>query len=374
MTEFGPVSAGELDELAATVRDFCRKSLPQPTLARPATIRDADAARAHWKRLAAEVGLGSLLVPEAFDGAGASLVEAGRVAEALGAELAAVPFLSTAVLAPVLLSSLAGDDPESPAGKLLGRIADGTTVAAVAWATDDPGTPSAELVITDGTTATGSFGYVIDADLADVVLLVGAGGEQIAVAGVGDLEITPRQSFDLTRGFADVRAEAAPVEKLGSGAAARTAFERMLAAGRLVAAAESAGGAQAALDQAVEYARQRVQFGREIGSFQSIKHILADCYVATESTISTARLAIDAYAAGTSEAAELVSLASFYCADKFADVAAAGIQVHGGIGFTAECSAHLFRRRAESNRLILGDPARLRAEYVQLLATQEVSA
>ncbi len=374
MTEFGTVSAGELDELAATVRAFCRKSLPQPTLARPATIRDADASRAHWKRLAAELGLGSLLVPEAFEGAGASLVEAGRVAEALGAELAAVPFLSSAVLAPVLLSNLAGDDPESPAGKLLAGIADGTTAAAVAWASDDPGTANADQIVTDSATATGRFGYVIDADLADVVLLVGAGGEQIAVARARELEITPRQSFDLTRVFADVRADAAPIEVLGSGAAARTAFERMLAAGRLVAASESAGGAQAALDQAVEYAKQRVQFGREIGSFQAIKHILADCYVDTESTISTARLAIGAYVDGTSEAAELVCLASFYCADKFADVAAAGIQVHGGIGFTAECSAHLFRRRAESNRLIFGDPAQLRAEYLQLLATQEVSA
>lgn len=373
MTEIGHVSADELDELAATVRAFCRKSLPKPTLARPATIRDAVAARQHWDRLAAELGLGSLLVPETLDGAGASLVEVGRVAEALGAELAAVPFLSSAVLAPVLLSNLAGDDLESPAAKLLAGIARGVHVAAVAWASDDPGTANAELTITDSVAATGRFSYVIDADLADIFLLVGPGGDQVAVARATDLDITPRQSFDLTRGFADVRADAAPVEVLGSGAAARTAFERMLAAGRLVAAAESAGGAQAALDQAVAYAGQRVQFGREIGSFQAIKHILADCYVDTESALSTARLAINAYVDESSEAPELVKLASFYCAEKFAAVAAAGIQVHGGIGFTAECSAHLFRRRAESNRQVFGDPARLRAEYVQLLATEEVS-
>ncbi len=374
MTEIGHVSADELEALAATVHAFCRKSLPRPTLARPATIRAAAEAREGWQRLAAELGLGSLLVPEALGGAGASLVEVGRVAEALGAELAAVPFLSSAVLAPVLLSNLAGDDPQSPAARYLSGLANGVHVAAVAWASDDPGTASAEQLVNDAGTATGHFSYVIDADLADIVLLVGAGGDQVAIARATDLDITPRQSFDLTRGFADVRADTAPVEVLGLGAAARTAFQRMLAAGRLVAAAESAGGAQAALDQAVAYAKQRVQFGREIGSFQAIKHILADCYVDTESALSTVRLAIDAYVAGAPEATELVSLASFYCADKYVDVAAAGIQVHGGIGFTVECSAHLFRRRAESNRQIFGDPARLRADYVKLLVNQEVSA
>src|ERR1700751_1321262 len=85
----------ELDELAATIRAFCRKRLPDPTLARPGAIRDAAAAREHWGQLAAEIGLGSLLVPEEFGGAGTTLVEAGRVAEALSAELAAVPFLSS---------------------------------------------------------------------------------------------------------------------------------------------------------------------------------------------------------------------------------------------------------------------------------------
>jgi alkylation response protein AidB-like acyl-CoA dehydrogenase len=142
----------------------------------------------------------------------------------------------------------------------------------------------------------------------------------------------------------------------------------MLAAGRLAVAAECAGGAGAALAHAVAYARQRVQFGREIGSFQAIKHMLADCYVAAESALSTARQAIGAYVDGAPDAAQLLAMAAFYCPDRFADVAAANIQVHGGIGFTVECSAHLYRRRAESDRHIFADPALLRAEYVQLLA------
>jgi alkylation response protein AidB-like acyl-CoA dehydrogenase len=375
MTDTARTTADELDDFAMAIRAYCRKRLPEPTLARPGRVRDAGAAGEHWRQLSVELGLGSLLVPEAFGGAGASLVEAGRVAEALGAELAPVPFLPAAVLAPTLLSSLAGDDPDSPASELLTGVAQGERVPAVAWAGDDPGTASPAPIFTGpaAETATGRFGYVIDADVADVIVLVGAGGEQLAAARATDLHVTPRVSFDLTRGFADVIADAAPVTVLASGATARTAFRRTLAAGRLAVAAESAGGARAALDQAVGYARQRVQFGRPIGSFQAIKHILADCYVDAESVLSAARLAIAAYVAGEPDAEELLALAAFYCADRFADIAAADIQVHGGIGFTAECAAHLFRRRAESNRHILGEPARLRAEYVKSLAGTEVS-
>ena len=360
----------ELDEFAASVRDYCRKRLPEPTAARPGRIRDAAAAGGHWRQLSVDLGLGSLLIPESFGGAGASLVEVGRAAEALGAELAAVPFLSAGVLAPALLTGLVGADADGPAGELLAGIAAGEQVVGVAWAGADPGAAiDAPILRAPGAgVASGRFGYVVDADLADLIVLVGAGGEQLAVARAADLEITPRVSFDLTRGFADVRADAAPVTVLASGESAHTAVMRMLAAGRLAVAAECAGGARAALDQAVEYARQRVQFGREIGSFQAIKHLLADCYVAAESALSTARQAIAAHVEHAPDADELLALAAFYCADRFADVAAADIQVHGGMGFTAECSAHLYRRRAEADRHIFGAPARLRAEHVQLVA------
>ncbi len=347
------MTAGELDEFAAGIRGYCRKRLPEPTVARPGRIRDASAAREQWRQLSAELGIGALLVPDAFGGAGASLVEAGRVAEALGAELAAVPFLSSGVLAPALLAGLVEGGAGAPAGQLLAAIGSGERIAAVAWVGDYA-----------------QFRYVLDGDLADVILLVGDGGDRIVVAS--EFAVTPRVSFDLTRGYADVSADAASAIALAEGDAARAAFGRMLAAGRLAVAAECAGGARAALDQAVDYARQRVQFGREIGSFQAIKHILADCYVDAESALSVVRLAIAAYVAESPDAAELLALAAFYCADKFADVAAANIQVHGGIGFTVECSAHLYRRRAESDRYIFGEPARLRAEYVQRVAGEQV--
>lgn len=360
----GTSTSAELDELATTIREFAERRLPDPTLARPGEVRDADAARTGWLALVGELGVGALLVDEAHGGDGATLVEACRVAEALGERVATVPYLASGVLAPVLLGALAND----AAAGLLRRISEGAIVT-VAWATDQTGVPADEpLWAFDADRVDAQRQYVIDADIADVVILVGAGGEQIAAVEAKELAIAPRPSFDLTRGLADVTASSAPSVTLARGEEGRAAFDAMLAAGRLALAAESAGGAIAALQVATSYAKQRVQFGREIGSFQAIKHLLADAFVDAESALSVARLATQAYVGGEPAADELVATASFYCADRYVDVAATGIQVHGGIGFTVETTPHLYRRRAESNRHLLGDPAQLKSDYVALLS------
>lgn len=363
---------GELAEFAAAVRDYCREQLPEPTVARPGVVRDPEAARTGWRGLAVDLGAASLLISEEYGGSGATLIEAGRVAEALGAELATVPFLSTGVIAPTLLGELANGGPgNEAAAALLRRISDGAIVT-VAWMGRDPGVPAArELLWTGDDTARGAFSYVIDADIAEVIVLVGSEGGEIAAVDAADLSITAQPTFDLTRGLADVVADGVPATVLATGERAVSAFRAALAAGRLALAAESAGGAGEALAVAVQYARERVQFGREIGSFQSIKHMLADSFVNEQSALSVARLATEAYVAGESDADELVAAASFYCADRYVDVAATGIQVHGGIGFTVERAAHLYRRRAEANRHLLGTPRLLKADYLSLLKNKE---
>lgn len=361
----------ELAEYAAAVRSFCRQKLPEQTLARPGAVRDPETARENWRALAVDLGASSLLIPEEHGGSGATLLEVGRVAEALGAELATVPFLSSGVLAPALLAGLAEGADGDAVAELLTGIAQGAVVA-VAWAADDPGTVTSQALLgSGGDTASGSFRYVIDADIAQTVILVGAGGKEIAAVDAADLTITARSSFDLTRGLADVVADDAAATVLAVGEHAVSAFEAALVAGRLALASESAGGAGRALEVAVEYAQQRVQFGREIGSFQSIKHLLADCFVNEQSALSVARRAIEAVVAGEPEADELVATAAFYCADRYVDVAATGIQVHGGIGFTVERAAHLYRRRAESNRNLLGTPNKLKSDYLNLLKSKE---
>lgn len=361
----------ELAEFAAAVRSFCQEKLPEQTVARPGVVRDARAAKESWRALAVDLGVASLLIGEEQGGSGASMLEVGRVAEAFGAELATVPFLSSGVLAPALLTQVVEGPDSDAAAELLSRIADGAVVA-VAWASEDPGAATAEEILgSGGATASGSFTYVIDADIADVVLLVGAGGHEIAAVNVADLTITARPAFDLTRGLADVVADNAPATLIATGDEAAAAFSSALLAGRLALASECAGAAGQALKVAVEYAQQRVQFGREIGSFQAIKHLLADCFVNEESALSVARQSIEAYVAGEPDADQMVAAAAFYCADRYVDVAATGIQVHGGIGFTVERAAHLYRRRAEANRHLLGTPERLKSDYLNLLKSKE---
>ncbi|NMO00051.1 acyl-CoA/acyl-ACP dehydrogenase [Gordonia sp. TBRC 11910] len=361
----------DLAELTATVAAYCRERFPDPIESKPGHRRDPDVVRQNWHRMAAELGIGALLIPDDLGGADATLAEATRVAETLSAELAPVPFLTTAVFAPVLLAGLARSDADGAddARELLGELAKGTTIATVAFLSDHGDVRTDSLLDADGT-ATGSFGYVLDADVADVVLLVGSDGAEIALARGTDLSVTPRTPFDLTRGLADVTAHTAPVRILAAGTG-QAAFAEALAAARLALAADSSGGAVAALDDATGYARERIQFGRPVGSFQALKHILADRFVDAELALSVSRLAVDAAVDGVDSAAERLALARFFCADRFVAVAADNIQIHGGMGFTAECRAHLYRRRAATNRNLFGSAAIAKRDYTDLITNRE---
>jgi alkylation response protein AidB-like acyl-CoA dehydrogenase len=132
-------------------------------------------------------------------------------------------------------------------------------------------------------------------------------------------------------------------------------------------AGEQAGGAQRVLDFTVEYAKTRIQFGRQIGSFQAIKHMAADLLLETESAISAARNAAAKLAQGSDKSGEAVSLAAFACADAFVKTAADGIQMHGGIAFTWEHPAHLYLKRARADAQLFGSPAYHRERYLEQL-------
>ncbi|ALL79617.1 hypothetical protein AD006_30945 (plasmid) [Pseudonocardia sp. EC080610-09] len=332
-------------------------------------MRDSSEARDAWRRAGAEVGIAGLLVPESLGGSGASLVEAARVSEVLTAKLATLPYLGTAVMAPSLLTAV--DAPQ--AHGLLESIADGTRIATVGWAGADLSRPRPDRCRGDGpgTRVSGTFDHVVDADLADMLLLVDDGGQRIVMVRAEDVAVHAHRTFDLMRPLSTVTAHNAAGLLLASGSEARAATEAMVAAARLTIASESAGGAEAALTAAAEYARGRIQFGRPIGGFQAIKHMLADAYVASESALSVARAAVRSHVLAEPDAAELVALACFYCPESFAAVAATNIQVHGGLGFTAECPAHLLRRRAEADRQLLGEPDTHRREYLAILAGEE---
>lgn len=325
--------SGELDDLRATVRAFLAEACP------PETVRSlmADPA-AHdaglWRRLARELGLTGLIVPEEHGGAGAGFTELGVVCEELGRALTPVPFLSTAVLA-----ASAVRDP-----RLLAGIADGSLVVTVALGGD--------VRVADGRAA-GTAPYVLDGRTADVIV-VASGGALYAVRGA-DTARTPHVTLDQTRRLARVRFDGAPAEPVdGDVTRLRDLALTALAAGQ-------AGGARRCLEVAVAHARSRVQFGRPIGSFQAIKHRLADMLLRVESACSAAR---EAARVADEEPASLpvyAALAGSYCAEAYLEAAGETIQILGGIGVTWEHDAHLHFKRATADARLFGPPERHRA-------------
>jgi alkylation response protein AidB-like acyl-CoA dehydrogenase len=291
-------------------------------------------ADALWKRMTGELGLTGLTVPEAYGGAGAGLAEIAVAVEETGRVLAPVPYLSTALAGYVL--SRAG-----AAGEFLPGIADGSLRAAFVFA--------GSLTVSGGRVS-GSAAHVLDGASADLFIV--ACGDSLYVVRAGDASVTPVETLDQTRSQAVVEfgsSSAAPVTGC-SGGMAEDLF-------RVLLAVESAGAAAHCLDVTVAYLRTREQFGRALGTFQALRHRCADLAVEVASASATAAAAVASAPAGLEV---LGPLAKKYCADVFWHVAAEMIQLHGGIGFTWEHSAHRYLKRAKTTQLILGSPAELR--------------
>jgi alkylation response protein AidB-like acyl-CoA dehydrogenase len=360
----------ELGDLRAAVRRFVTERSPEPEVRRLMDTElghDPDV----WKRMAAQLGLQGLVVPEEFGGSGAGRVELGVVFEELGRGLVCAPYFATVALATTLL--LAVDDRTARQRHLPG-IADGSTVATVAIAAAEPDrTPPGSGVTAvrtgDGWRLSGSEPHVVDGHAADLLLVparTAAGVSLFAVTrGAPGLSTTPLTTFDRTRKQARVALADTPGELVGADGAALPAIERTLDLAAVALAAEQAGGAAAALERTVEYAKTRIQFGRPIGGFQAVKHMLADLLLESESAVSAARAAAEAADAGDPELPALASLARAYCSDAFVRIAADAIQLHGGIGFTWEQAAHLYLRRARTTAQLLGDPAFHREQYLR---------
>jgi alkylation response protein AidB-like acyl-CoA dehydrogenase len=336
-----------------------------------------------WTRMADELGICGLAVPEKYGGGGAGFAELAVVLEELGGSLACVPYFSSVVLAQTLLLNV---DDENARARWLPRLCSGAVRATVAIA--EPGRPwtadgvrlSASKTDT-GWTLSGVKTSVIDGATADVILVIarsGAGLSAFAVAGdAPGLTKTSLPTMDQTRKQARLEFGASPATPLGAIGEAESAFQRLLAIASAALAIEAVGGAQRALDMAVGYARTRVQFGRSIGSFQAIKHKCANMLLQVESAKSAAYYARGIVNATVrSEVGTLqpdddfwlaVSIAKAVCTDAFAHCAAENMQIHGGVGFTWEHPAHLYFKRAKANELMFGDPIFHRAAIAELL-------
>jgi alkylation response protein AidB-like acyl-CoA dehydrogenase len=367
-------------DLRNSVRDLLRDRLD------PAEqIRSLDTPAPHqrelWAELAQGLGLAGLLVPEASGGAGASAREAAVVLEELGRAVAAVPFLTSAVVATSALLAVETRPVESrPAGgEALARLAAGDAVGVLAVAlTTGPGTTwPTSVTLDEGGVLRGRVTSVADGELADVVLVPAerAGSPVLALAGRGVLA-SPRPSLDQTRRLSDLTLHDVPGIVLAEGRAAVEALEAALLAGAGLLASEQLGLAEWCLDETVAYLKVRRQFGRPVGSFQALKHRLADVWLEVTSLRAAARYAADRLAAsplGSTSAAPdaetvlAATVAQAYACGVAVHAAEEALQLHGGIGMTWEHPVHLRLKRAKADELAFGSAGRHRARLARLV-------
>ncbi|MFE0647195.1 acyl-CoA dehydrogenase family protein [Streptomyces sp. NPDC059534] len=319
-----------------------------------------------WKSLASDIGAAGLLVPEKLGGQGASHREAAVVLEELGRAVTPVPYLTSAVVATETLLTLAGArtgtgadeaaalDAEplagegGPAAELLARVASGRTVAVLAVPLSTG--PGAEPPLASPVAG------VADAVAADVLLVPRADGLYAVPAGEATIE--PRTPLDLTRPLAGVTTPEGSGTRLAGPGAARAAVRRGLLAGAGLLASEQLGLAEWCLEETVRHTRERHQFNRPVGSFQALKHRMAQLWLDLVGARAAARAAADALATGSPDAPLVVAVAQVYCSKVAVRAAEECVQLHGGLGMTWEHPAHLALKRAKSDQIALGSAGR----------------
>lgn len=301
--------------------------------------------RGLWTRLCTEIGVAGLGIPEEYGGLGAGLAETGVVLGELGRALTPSPLLGSAVLSGQAL--LASGD-EDACRRLLPGIAGGT-ITALAWGTWDPSAAAVSSV--DGRLA-GTADYVLDGAAAEVLLVVARTPEGLGLFEVDPAaaRITAMPTMDPTRRLASVHLAGATGRRVGegdfSGPLAQVRDLTLVALG-----AEQVGAARRCLELTVEYTKNRVQFGRAIGSFQALKHRMADLHVLVETAESAYTAALTA-----EELPLAAAVAKIHCSEAFQAVAAEMIQLHGGIAITWEHDAQLYFKRAHGSAQLFGQP------------------
>jgi len=373
--------AAELEALRGAVRDACeRHAGPDEARRLVDTTPAGRPGPGLWRALVQDLGVGGLLVPERFGGADAGWPVVRVVLEELGRSLAAAPYVASAVLAPTLLLA-AGDEPA--AHDLLPAIAEGRVVATVAVVephTDWDDWAAAAAPERAATTAQeGPGGWLLSGRkrvvpfgaTADLLLVLAAVNGRTALFAVeataAGLRTEPHATLDGTRPVADVVFASTPARLIGAVGGVSGAVRRAIELGGLALAAEDVGAMRQCLQLSVDYALLRTQFDRVIGSFQAVKHKLADMLVRVELAEAAVEEACLLADGGTAAGAVAATVAHACAAEAFPLVAAETIQTHGGIGFTWEHPAHLYFRRAKASRLAFGGPSRYRERVLDRL-------
>lgn len=335
-----------------------------------------------WRQMSGELGWTAIAIPQRYGGAGLGWVELCILQEEQGRRLVASPFFATAALAAPLIAAVAS---EAQRAELLGRIAAGEVRFGCALTGADGRPPCAGVTAVleerGGRFAlSGVSDFVIHGDSADLLLVLARAPGSQGDAGISvalippdtpGVSIHPHVMLDLTRPMSRIEFRGAQVSReqlLGEPGAAAGAVEQALDLARIALAAEAVGGAEQVLEMTTAYAKERVQFGRPIGSFQAVKHRLADMMIELEAAKSAAWYAASVADEAHGELAEAAATAKSYCCDAYFDCAANAVQLHGGVGFTWEHMAHLYFKRARATAMLLGSPAWQRERLVRLIA------
>ena len=332
-----------------------------------------------WGRISAELGWTSVVIPEEYGGLGLSYVELVALMEEMGGALLCAPFLSSVCLAG---SALIIGGTEAQKKEHLPGIAEGTTVGTLAYM-EPNGRPDATgieaVARKDGSDfiLSGAKSFVLDGHSAGLLLVAARRPESSGEEGIS-LFVVPSDSLGLERRLlptmdqtrkqaeltlSDARLPASAL--MGEEGEGWRTLSGALDLAAVALAAEQVGGAQRCLDMSVEYAKERVQFGRPIGSFQAIKHKCADMMVEVESARSASYYAGWAAAEDAEDLPVAAALAKAFCSDTYFRCAAQSVQIHGGVGFTWEYDVHLYFKRAKSAEILFGSPVYHRERVAQ---------
>ena len=360
----------EQQELRTAVRRFCAEHSDE-AIVRRLMESTPPFHQKSWLRLGSELGVLGLGVPEELDGSGGGIVDAAIAVEELGAALFCGPVFGTLGLSiPALVAA-----PDTPVrAETLGPLVAGLRTAAFA-VPEQAGRFAAGRVTVratgtgDAWTVSGRVERVVDAGAADDLLVVATVPDGLALfvidATAPGVERTTLSTMDLTRPQATLRLADAAARPIAGHADVARICQHALHVGAVLLAAEQVGAAQHLLDLSVSYAKERLQFGRPIGSFQAVKHRIADMLVDQEHARSAAYHGAWALQDGTDDPALAASIAQATCSTAFTRIAMDTVQVHGGIGFTWEHQAHLYFKRAFTDAALLGSAEEHRSRIAE---------
>jgi alkylation response protein AidB-like acyl-CoA dehydrogenase len=367
--------SAEQEEFRATLRRALEARSPTKEVRRLMATDDGFE-RDGWKRLNQELGLTGIHIPEAYGGQGFGFGELGIVLEEMGRSLLCAPFFSTTLAATAILN--AGTEEQKKT--LLPGLADGSVTATLAFQ-EENGTMDADgiAMTATGHTLDGTKSFVLDGHTADLIVVVARkkgtkssdGLSFFTVAGnAPGLSRRKLKTMDETRKLAHLTFKGVAAQPLGAEGAGGPALAKTLQQAIVCLANEMVGGADRLREDALEYVKMRMQFGRSIASFQTTKNKAADMLADVELAKSAAYYAAAALDEGDNDMPALASLAKAQASEAYLQTAIHAVQMHGGIGFTWDNDTHLWFKRAKSSEILFGDANEHREKMIQAWGQQ----